>query len=727
MKAFLLYPEFTREFRYADWLEIGTAAALLRQVGWEVEGFHWKSVRTTDRLKRDFAEAEPQLAVTLVHPDQAPMAIKANEYFKKQRPQTITLACGLWPTLAPDAAVHAKVFDALIVSEWEPALAEYALAFENQKDQSSIRNFWLRKRPNEIKRLPIRPPVDPDGFPPPDRDLFPYPQILQMNGGLFPIQASRSCPYHCAFCQEPAVAAIQKGGRNPHRARSPEKVVAEASDLAHVFSPERMLFVDQVFPWDQGWLDEFVPLWTEQVGLPFTITGVSELLHPPVLDRLHAAGCDRVVIGIETGDEELRHTISDRNKNNQSILDLRRSLRARNMELLTTNMLGLPGETPETLEATVQINQKLQPFAVSVRVFDPLPQTPLAESLEREGIKVRSRDAATPDPDHSRLRLPDVTQEQITETYDRLCLLDSVLRSERYARRGDGYFEVLRHFAKGRFLSPWRRPARLATWKRGNDAREVLALRAPAEITFDFAARAQSALAFGITCEPALRGLRPHQAVQFSIKITQDHRTFRIFKKILVPALDPDARRWHDYLFPLREVRPGRCRLVLQVRIDDEELKKLKPGEEIWGGWSHPRVLDQMPAAHATPLPVHAGEPAGAQDELIHDGERIQVPPDANGDLPEPPVSLHGEHMVNLDDEPAWDPGAEHHALIRQVGELSDRIHSMEQHIRVVEADKQLAQQRAEEAEVRAARAEKNLAKLAQSAQSSLRPRRKSK
>lgn len=703
MKAFFLYPELVREFRYADWLEIGTAAALLRRIGWEVEGFHWKSARTTEGLKRALGDSAADIVVTLIHPDQAPMAIEINRHLKSVRPQTVTLACGIWPTLSPDAAVAAKVFDALILGEWEPALTEFGIAFQDQKDYTKIPNFWVKKRSNDVKRLPVRPPADLDAFPAPDRDLFSYPQILQINGGLLPMQASRSCPYHCAFCHEPVYAAIQGAGANPYRYRSPEKVVVEGADLAHIFAPERILFVDQLFPWDEAWLAEFAEQWRTRVGLPFTITSVAEALTPRTLDLLGAAGCDQVALGIETGDERVRRSISDRNVGNKALFEARQNLRDRGMELLASNMIGLPGESPETLEATIRLNQELRPSAICSRVFDPIPQTPLAAYIEAQKIETEERGADTVDPDISRLHQPELSQSRISQAYDRLCLLDSVLRSQRRASRAQGYFDVLSHFADGKYRSPFRRGARIATWKRGDDARQVLALRAPTEITFDFIARPKSALAFGLTTEPSLQGLRPFQAIQFGIKIAQDQRTFRIFKKVLIPALDPDARRWHNYIFPLHDIRPGPCRLILQVRISDEDRKKLAPDEEIWGGWSEPHILNEMPARSATPTTMHSGEPAGSSALMVHSGERIQEPAAPRDPHAIPLQPLRPEHPVALDEGP---PGteAERDALAREVGALSARIVELEQALARAEAEMQTAQRRAEQAELRAAK-----------------------
>ncbi len=451
-------------------------------------------------------------------------------------------------------------------------------------------------------------------------------EILEINGGEMPIAASRGCPFHCAFCAGPAVRRVTGAPEGEPRRRSPERVVEEAVELTRFYSPARFVFVDEMFPWDTHWLGAFADLWERRVALPITVTTCAEHATPPMLELLHRAGCDRVVLGVEVGDENFRRALCDRNVGNASLFALRQRLDALSMEMITTNLIGLPGETPQHLEATFELNRSLDPIEIRTRVYDPVAQTPVGDFAAREAIRRSGAAPAAPtsevrEPDVSRLELPQLSQKEISRMFDRLALLDSVLRARRRWAEPPTYFDLLKEFAEGKFLSPWRRAARLDRWRHGRETREVLALRAPAEIYFDFEARPQTGFTFGAAPEPTLHGLRPHAPIQFSVKITQDGRTLRIFRKFLVPALDPDARRWHDYLFPLKEARPGPCRITLQIRVEESDLRELPPGVEIWGGWSEPRLIEMLPSAEMTPrvalrLDRMISPKAGAPEEV---------------------------------------------------------------------------------------------------------------
>lgn len=690
MKALFIYPELCQEFRYSDWLEIGMAAALLRKTGWQVEGFCWKSPKLTEELQRRFREMEPDMAIGMIQPDQATAALMMFQHIKSHRPQTITLACGIWPSLDPDSIFVSGFFDVLILGEWEIALSEFARAIETQGDYTSIPNVWVKLRPGEIRKNPPRvPEASLETLPVADRDLFPYREALQINGGELPMQAGRACPYHCSFCHEPLYAKMQNVSGNPQRIRSPHTLIAEASELANRFSPKRIVFVDPLFPVEEEWLKKLGSQWARHIRIPFTVTGVAEQLTQPVLERLHRAGCDRVVVGVETGDEQFRRTLSDRNVGNAGLLQLRQHLDALAMEMITTNMIGLPGENPPQLEATLALNQSLDPLEIRTRVYVPIPQTPLANYIAQHRIEVLSRPSDTSEPDISFLKQSSLSQEQISHAYDRLCLLDSVLRARRFARNPKGYYDLTARFVEGKFRSPWRRAAGLMTWRSGNDTREVLALRAPAEMTFDFEARLASALLFGMTMQPTLRGLRPTQAVHFSVKITQDERTLRLFRKVLIPALDPDARRWHDYMIPLRDIRPGPCRLSLQIWIDEKDFQALAPTEEIWGGWSNPHLIDNVPQSQNTPIPLAEAE--GGVGALIFPGAA-----DATGAAGHAPSRLEQQPDKGEDRRLRKELDGvlrERDELKRRLEEITDRMDSLQKMLE--QSERELAEARA--------------------------------
>ncbi len=721
MKAVFFYPEVCSEYRFPDWLEIGTAAAMLRARGWKVESAYLKSPRQTQDILRRAAAAEPNLLVAMIALDQEGFALDFLQQFRALRPQALVAGCGTWASFHAEKAVVSRVLDAAIAAEWEPALDEFAAALAGGGSYTNLAGMILRNPTSGATVVPPRPPFPAEQLPAPARDLFPYRDVLSLNGGEMPIGASRGCPFRCAFCHEPLYAMMQTsgpggqgggggqggaGGAAPaaHRARNPQAVVEEGAQLAGAFDPERFVFVDSMFPWEESWLRDFSAGWADEVRRPFTVTTALELAKPAVLDLLHEAGCDRVVLGIEVGDDHFRRTIANRNLGNSALLQFRQLLDERGIEMITTNLLGLPHETPALLDATVELNHSLDPIEIRTRILVPVPGSPVGETIAREKIEMNERTPQVVDPDVSVLRLPSLSQQDISRAYDRLALLDGVLKAHRRHASPPVYADLIERFAEGKLRSPWRRAVRIATWRRNRIPREALALRAPSEIVFDLDARPNSAFAFGITAEPTLRGLRCAYPIQFSLKLTQGSRTIRLFRKHLLPAFDPDARRWHDYLFPLRDISPGPFRLVLQVQMDNHDLENLGAGEEIWGGWSNPCLIETPPSSEATPKPISLLEAVADGGTPIMPGALAPSQPlPTKGAAARQNLRDAGQEIARLQEE-LGQASRQREAYRFRIEDLTARLAQLQ----VVLEKTEMA---LEDAELRAAKAEERLAR----------------
>ena len=80
-----------------------------------------------------------------------------------------------------------------------------------------------------------------------------------------------------------------------------------------------------------------------------------------ILTALKKAGCVLVKVGVETGSEELRKKILGRFMNNKQIIKVFDIARRIGLKTCTFNMIGVPGETKETIQDTINLNKRLKP------------------------------------------------------------------------------------------------------------------------------------------------------------------------------------------------------------------------------------------------------------------------------------------------------------------------------------------------------------------------------
>jgi len=86
-------------------------------------------------------------------------------------------------------------------------------------------------------------------------------------------------------------------------------------------------------------------------------------------------------------------------------------------------MLGLPGESREDLEQTLELHQQLKPHDFGYFVFYPYPGTRLFQVCRDAGYLPDNYLELPANHRQSILNLPDLSQEDIAEFYDRFTAL----------------------------------------------------------------------------------------------------------------------------------------------------------------------------------------------------------------------------------------------------------------------------------------------------------------
>jgi anaerobic magnesium-protoporphyrin IX monomethyl ester cyclase len=119
--------------------------------------------------------------------------------------------------------------------------------------------------------------------------------------------------------------------------------------------------------------------------LPFFCNVRANLVTPEKIALLRQAGCASVGMGLETGNPELRNEILKRNLSNEQILDASRLIHGAGIQLLTTNMLGLPGGSLANDFETLALNHACRPAYANAFLYQPYPRTELGEYAHQRG------------------------------------------------------------------------------------------------------------------------------------------------------------------------------------------------------------------------------------------------------------------------------------------------------------------------------------------------------
>jgi radical SAM superfamily enzyme YgiQ (UPF0313 family) len=364
-------------------ISIPSTAALLRREGHEILILDAiagdLSVEAASARARDFGPGLVLVNVstpTFRHDAEAAAGIVAGI------PGAFTAAYGVHVSALPEESLAETSLDAVIRGEPEVTAAELARAIENNLSLTEVAGLSFRDSEGKIRHNPDRPFLDDlDSIPPPaldlvDHSLYPAPVSGEPHTLIV---TSRGCPYPCTFCS----AHIYYGTRL--RLRSPKLIVDEIEQLQHRDGISLFTFWSDTFTLKR---DHVVAICREIMGRGLTIRWMCnsrvDRVDPELLKLMAAAGCQVISYGVESGDQAILDNIRKGTTVGQ-IEDAFRQTREAGIRSAAHVILGLPGETEETVKKTIALVKRIRPDYVQYYGAIPFPGTAFLEQARREG------------------------------------------------------------------------------------------------------------------------------------------------------------------------------------------------------------------------------------------------------------------------------------------------------------------------------------------------------
>lgn len=204
----------------------------------------------------------------------------------------------------------------------------------------------------------------------------------------FQIMTQRGCPFSCSFCIE-SYLQIEFGKKEHLRRTSVDRAIAELKYAKEKLGFESIAFWDDVFPINPDWLDEFLPRYKKEIGLPFFCYTYPSTTKPDVLAKLKDAGCRTITMGIQSGSERILHDIFDRRTKQKQVLDSAKVLIESGIPFAHVDLIPKTAfDTIEDLEDTLQLLINL-PQQLSPTFFNELaiyPNYPIHKKLQEHNV-----------------------------------------------------------------------------------------------------------------------------------------------------------------------------------------------------------------------------------------------------------------------------------------------------------------------------------------------------
>ncbi|MDH7487190.1 MAG: radical SAM protein [Anaerolineae bacterium] len=311
--------------------------------------------------------------------------------------------------------------DGVCRGEGEEALLELISALERGEPVSGIANWWI-KADGRIYRNPVRPLIaDLDALPLPDRKLVYDKDRFTRRSGLKHFITGRGCPYNCTYCFNQGFNELYRGKGRLVRRRSVDNVLEELRQVKADYPLEFVVFLDDTFIVPADWVEEFCRRYPQAVGLPFFCNVRANLVTRDLMRQLREAGCVSVGMGIETADDRLRNELLERHMSRQQIIAASQIIGEKGIQLITTNMLGLPTGSLATDLATLELNVACRPGYANAFLYQPYPRTALGDFAQRQGLMEGSFDDISSSAwDRSILRFASPEEKRQVENLNKL-------------------------------------------------------------------------------------------------------------------------------------------------------------------------------------------------------------------------------------------------------------------------------------------------------------------
>lgn len=285
-------------------------------------------------------------------------------------------------TVEPEKCLRASnAIDFVVKKEFDYQIRDYA----NGKPLEEIPSVVFRRPDGTFQHNPEAPVIEyldelPWASKVYQRDLnFKNYNVPFLLNPFISIYTSRGCPAMCTFCLWP-----QTHSGHRWRLRSSDDVVAECKWAIESFPGlKEIFFDDDTFNYQKA---RTIELCNKLKTLNFTWSCTSRVTTDyDTLKAMKDAGCRLLIVGYESGDQQILKNIKK-----GATIDMARRFTANCKKLgLTIHgdfIVGLPGETRETIRKSIDFAKELDVETIQVSVGHPYPGTEFYDYVKKNNL-----------------------------------------------------------------------------------------------------------------------------------------------------------------------------------------------------------------------------------------------------------------------------------------------------------------------------------------------------
>jgi anaerobic magnesium-protoporphyrin IX monomethyl ester cyclase len=385
----LLYPHFQTSPRKPHLfppLGIAHLASQLKELGIPV-AIHDCTFQTIDSAVVQIAASAPAVIGIYIAVTMSRNALRLLRALRSLLPETLFVAGGPLPTIYPES--YGGKFDLVFRGECDlvyPRFCRDYLLLPDRRQWARILSpsaypgMWVRRGSRGVSRPPIHHPVSVlNSLPLPDRSGFDHTRyqrhsVRWTGSRVTSIMITRGCPFRCEFCSKPIF-----GDR--FRAPSLERTMEEIADIRQL-GYDRLWIADDLLTLDLGHLQRFCSLLiSRHPGLTWSCLSRVDRLNPEIVHWMREAGCVKVYLGLESGNNETLRLMNKRTTVEEGMKAVSLFSLA-GIRIGAFFIVGYPGESVESIRQTFALALSLPLDEISFNLPLPLPGSALFQRVK---------------------------------------------------------------------------------------------------------------------------------------------------------------------------------------------------------------------------------------------------------------------------------------------------------------------------------------------------------
>ncbi|MBS3140758.1 B12-binding domain-containing radical SAM protein [Candidatus Woesearchaeota archaeon] len=387
MKVLFVYTNVEKSIQ--EPLGLAYLSGMLKHHG--IETFLWDNTfETKEDLKLKLEEINPDfVAFSCLSSDYDYMSELAQ--FVKSIKNVPIIVGGHHVTFKPEDVIANPFIDVIIRGEGEETLLDYV-----QNQDVKTLGTWV-KRDNVVYMNPMRQLPDVNKLPWPDHSMFEKhfeKKVVWVKDapvekyGIF--ITSRGCPFNCFYCSNKRMQDLYHGQKFT-RYRDIQDVMNELKFFIKKYNFSHVYFQDETLTTNKERIYEFCEIYKKEIGLPWHAEARVDTVDYDLLKTMADAGCEVLMMGIESGSERIRKELLGRHMSDEMIINAFQDARKVGIKASSFNICGIPTETKEDILKTIELNKKCNPAMGKMTIFNVLPGTPLEDYCNKNGYYIRRK------------------------------------------------------------------------------------------------------------------------------------------------------------------------------------------------------------------------------------------------------------------------------------------------------------------------------------------------